>query len=363
MSLSVLMTTDTVGGVWTYTCELVRALAPFGVDVTIATMGREPNESQRREAAALSNARLVASKFALEWMPDPWPDVDRAAGWLLELAARARPDIVHVNGYAHAALPFDVPVISVAHSCVCSWFRAVRRAPAPPEWNEYRRRVTAGLMAADRVVAPTHAIARAVIAEYGIQPDVRVIANGRAGAMWSPGAKEPFVLSAGRMWDEAKGLPLLAGAAARVSWPIRVAGPIEGPGGIVQMAPSSIDLLGELSPGELAEWMRRAAIYALPARYEPFGLTAVEAALSGCALVLGRIDSLHEIWGDSAVYVGTDDPDALAAVLDTLAQDPLRRRALAASARTRAAMLTPARMAASYHALYTELVGAETEVA
>ncbi len=32
----------------------------------------------------------------------------------------------------------------------------------------------------------------------------------------------------------------------------------------------------------------------LPARYEPFGLSVLEAALSGCALVLGDIPSLRE---------------------------------------------------------------------
>ena len=62
-------------------------------------------------------------------------------------------------------------------------------------------------------------------------------------------------------------------------------------------------MLGRLSAGELADWYARAAIYALPARYEPFGLSALEAALSGCALVLGDIPSLREIWGDAALFV------------------------------------------------------------
>ncbi|NVB79056.1 MAG: glycosyltransferase family 4 protein [Kofleriaceae bacterium] len=357
------MTADTVGGVWTYTCELVRALAPFGVDVTIATMGREPTTAQRREADALPNARLVSSEFALEWMRDPWRDVDSAGEWLCGVARHLQPDIVHVNGYAHAGLRFDAPVVCVAHSCVCSWHRAVRGQAAPAEWNEYRRRVTMGLFSADRVVAPTHALARMVKAEYGAELDIRVIANGRDPDLWTTGPKEPFVLSAGRLWDEAKGLQMLDAAAARVSWPIYVAGPTEGPRGFDCISTGGVAMLGELDRESLAGWMSRAAIYALPARYEPFGLSVVEAALSGCALVLGRIDSLHEVWGDCAVYVRTDEPDALAAALDTLAQDPLRRRTLAAAARARALQLTPARMATSYHALYTELLGAATEVA
>ena len=36
--MRVLMTADTVGGVWTYALELAGALAPLGVDITLATM-------------------------------------------------------------------------------------------------------------------------------------------------------------------------------------------------------------------------------------------------------------------------------------------------------------------------------------
>src|SRR5690606_15252099 len=101
--------------------------------------------------------------YALEWMPDPWTEVDIAGEWLLELSRTVRPDLVHLNGYTHGALPFPCPVIVVAHSCVLSWWRAVKRSEAPPEWDEYRVRVARGLRGADVVVAPTRAIAREVL--------------------------------------------------------------------------------------------------------------------------------------------------------------------------------------------------------
>ena len=47
-----------------------------------------------------------------------------------------------------------------------------------------------------------------------------------------------------------------------------------------------------LSGEDIRPWFARAGIYALPAVYEPFGLSVLEAALSGCALVLGDIPSL-----------------------------------------------------------------------
>ena len=71
-----------------------------------------------------------------------------------------------------------------------------------------------------------------------------------------------------------------------------------------------VRLLGKLSESELARHYARAAIYCLPARYEPFGLSVLEAALSGCALVLGDIPSLRENWTGAAEFAPPDDASA-----------------------------------------------------
>lgn len=345
--MRILMTADTVGGVWTYALELAAALEPLGVEIVLATMGASVSPPQARQAAGVRNIELVESRYALEWMPDPWHDVDAAGDWLLSLSHDV--DLVHLNGFCHAVLPFGVPVVSVAHSCVVTWFRAVRGCEAPAEWDEYRRRVAAGLAAAGEIVGPTAAILRAILDAHGIATPGRVIWNGRWAGDWKPAAKEPFVLAAGRMWDEAKGLAELVAAAPMLRWPVRVAGPIG------ERPVCSVHQLGVLAPEALADWASRAAIYALPARYEPFGLSIVEAALAGCALVIGDIPSLHEIWGDAALYVTPGDPDALGHAVQALIDDPVRRHRLSAASRGRALALTPARMAEAYRGLYEEL--------
>lgn len=355
------MTADATGASWTYACELIGALHAHGVSVTLATMGAPLSPAQARAAAALPNAEVFESSFRVEWMPDAWGDVDAAGDWLLALAQLVRPDVVHVSGYAHAALPFEAPVVAIAHACVCSWFRAVRGIDAGPAYREYRERARAGLLAADAVVAPTRAILRANLQALHADVAGRVIANGRSRTP-SDVPKEAFVLGAGRLWDEGKGLGDLAACARAVTWPIRVAGPTVAPDGAAAGPGADgmrgVELLGTLSPDALAIWMARAAVFALPARYEPFGLCALEAALAGCALVLGDIEPLREVWGDAAIYVRPGDVDALAFALKALARDPLRRGALAANARTRANRLTPARMATAYRALYDELAAA-----
>jgi glycosyltransferase involved in cell wall biosynthesis len=100
--------------------------------------------------------------------------------------------------------------------------------------------------------------------------------------------------------------------------------------------------LGKLPPREVAELLARASVFAAPARYEPFGLSILEAALAGCALVLGDIPSLREVWGDAALFAAPDDPGP---TLRLVARDDELRHELAARARRRAARYTPQRMA------------------
>jgi len=321
--MKILMTADTIGGVWTYALELAGELHHQGVEVTLATMGDPLRSRQRRDAHAIPSLTLCESTYKLEWMDDPWHDVQEAGDWLLYLEDTVRPDVVHLNGYVHAALPFKAPVMITAHSCVVSWWQAVKKCSPPDSWNAYAHAVRKGIEAADMVVAPTRAMLNTIIANYGSPTRSQVVPNGRRLDVTGTSPKWPFIISAGRLWDEAKNVRLLEEVASRLPWPVWLAGETM----LTQSQPfrrRNVNLLGPLPFPELARWLDRAAIYALPARYEPFGLSVVEAALCGCALVLGDIESLREVWGQAALYVSPDDRDGLAATLQGLIDDPER---------------------------------------
>lgn len=353
----VLMTVDTVGGVWTHGLDLAEQLARRGVAVTLASLGPLPSPAQREAVERLGGVGLEAGDFRLEWMDDPWLDVNAAGEWLLELEARLHPDVVHLNGYTHGALPWRAPVLVGAHSCVSSWFRAVRGEALPPRWDAYRRKVAQGLRGAGCVAAPSGFMLRELRRHYGFSGRGVVIYNGRAPGAGAPREKEPFIFTAGRLWDEAKNAATLDATAREIPWPVIAAGETRAPGG----SEASLDhlvILGRLEAGEVADWMARASVFALPALYEPFGLTPLEAALAGCALVLGDILSLREIWGEAAFFVPPRDTRALARALDLLMSDRELRADYAGRARARAAELTPERMASQYIARYLELVSA-----
>src|SRR6476619_4388959 len=144
-------------------------------------------------------------------------------------------------------------------------------------------------------------------------------------------------------------------------WPIRVAGDVDHPDGrseevTSQTAEQRTKWLGKLSEAQMADWFGRASIYALPAKYEPFGLSVLEAALSGCALVLGDIPSLRENWNGAALFVPPDDADALERASTELIGNERLRNGLAGSAMGRALAFTPERMAAGYLCAYHQLL-------
>jgi glycogen(starch) synthase len=353
--MKVLMTTDAVGGVFTYCVQLASSLAPFGVEVLLASMGRSLAPEQRAQARA-ARAEVVESNFRLEWMDDPWVDVERAGEWLLELERQVRPHLVQVNGYAHAALRWRAPALAVAHSSVCSWWRAVRGERAPARYTRYRDAVARGLAAARATVAPTAAMLSCLSQEYGRIEHGRVIHNGIELPPRCSAVKEPFVLAAGRVWDPAKNIGQLERAAGELDWPVFVAGDGVGPDGREAPALPGLRTLGFLPRAELGRWMQRAAIFALPARYEPFGLSILEAAAARCALVLGDIPSLRELWGDAAVFVDPSDGRGLSSALAGLIADAPRRERLGDRARRRAERYGAAAMGRRYRDLYRALL-------
>jgi glycosyltransferase involved in cell wall biosynthesis len=333
-----LMTADAVGGVWTYALELARGLEPFGVATTIATMGPQPTSHQIAAAAAVPRLELVTSSFRLEWMDGAWADVDAAAAWLLDLEARVRPAVVHLNGYALAARRWRAPVVVAAHSCVSSWAEAVGD-PIDAAWlDRYRFEVSAGLCAADWVIAPSEAMRSLIRRHYGRRTRTSVVANGRDPQRFPPGDKEPLIVAAGRLRDRAKNIEAVAAVAPYLSWPVTMLG--DG------------SATGVVSETELARWLGRAALFVHPARYEPFGLLPLEAALAGCALVLGDIESLREVWDDAAVYVPPDDHRALHAAIEHLIARPSVLADCARRARRRALLYSTERMAVRYWNIY-----------
>jgi glycosyltransferase involved in cell wall biosynthesis len=347
----VLITLDAVGGVWRYAIDVARGLESHGVDCLLVGFGPPPDAAQR---AQCGRGELVWTHEPLDWTVSHGAALDRGTAILARLARDWNADILHLNLSSQACgLPDLCPVVVASHSCVPTWWRAVQGTDLPGEWAWQIERNQAGLQRADAIVVPSRSHAAALNAVYNQLLPLHVIHNATAVEP-ADQPKESVILSAGRWWDPGKNGAVLDEAAATLSWPVVLAGPLHGPNG-QHAAFRNVRTPGALPHPDLLALMRRSPIFAAPSRYEPFGLAVVEAALSGAALVLADIPTFRELWGGAALFVSPDDSDGWSVVLNELAEDTVLRGQLSAAAGVRARQFTRSRQSAQLYALYSTL--------
>jgi glycosyltransferase involved in cell wall biosynthesis len=360
--MHVLITTDTVGGIWTYTQELVKALIGRGNAVTLVSVGKLPKPDQTSWAQSFDELDYRPTDYRLEWMEVAQRDIEESRSYLEMVVREVKPDILHLNQYCYSDVAPGIPRIVVAHSDVVSWWVAVHgREPDESPWIRwYRETVTRGLDHADVVVAPSQWMLDQVWTYYTHARAGQVIYNGRDPDLFGGSSpKENFVLTAGRLWDEGKQVALLVEGQQAV--PIHIAGSLEHPhranSGSEKSASTNVHFIGEQSQEQMQQWFSRAGIYAATSCYEPFGLAPLEAALSQCALVANDTPTFHEIWEDTAMYFRRNDPGDLTALIRKLARDEgLRRRSGTRAYERACERYTTEKMVDQYERLYENVM-------
>ena len=353
----ILMTVDAIGGVWTYAIDLAAALAPLGFDCVLALLGPPPTAEQRRAVAGIAGARLLTTDVALDWLAPDSSTVVRGGAAIAAIARAERADLVHLNQPALAAsVRFPGPVVVAAHSCVATWWDAAGTGGRlPPDLAWQTELFTAGLRAADAIVCPSAAHAEAVRRRYDLTATPAVVHNGRSALPIASAAMHDFAFTAGRLWDGGKDIATLDRAAQRLGIPFKAAGPIAAPGGAA-IPVEHLHLLGTLGVAALADCLAARPVFISAARYEPFGLAVLEAALAGCALVLSDIPTFRELWDGAATFVPAGDDAGFAAAIEAIVGDVPSRLVRGDLARRRAAQFSPRRMAAATAAIYRKLL-------
>lgn len=363
--MHVLMTADTLGGVWTYVRELATELVRRSVRVTLVSFGEIPTLEQTQWIDALDLLDYRPTGFKLEWMQEFDDDLAASAEYVRMVIDEVQPDLLHFNQYFYGALDFERPAIVVAHSDVVSWWQAVHRTD-PPEssWiRNYRRIVSCGLAGADVVVVPSFASLGELETNFVRPHRAQVIHNGRNPALFNPHqTKENYAASVGRVWDLGKNAALLT--KIETPWPIYVAGDNTNPDLTVKptalhIGEGRVVFRGVMTEHQLRSLYAGASIYIATSQYEPFGLAPLEAALSRCAILASDIPTFREIWGDNAIYFRNNDRESLEASLFGLCADPAEIKALGTRALAHARRhYSSTRMADEYLALYQSMIPA-----
>jgi glycogen synthase len=363
----VLVTADTISGSWTYTRELVTGLVTRGVRVTLVSFGEVPLPEQTSWMDLLHGLEYRPTAFRLEWMDEAPDDLLDSSQFLASVVREVRPDILHLHQFCHGNLPVDIPRVVMAHGDIMSWTQAVQGcSPRPTRWLKwYRDTIIRGISTADAVVAPSAWMLATIRANYTRPRREAVIYPGRNPIFFNPYVtKDDSVLSVGRLVDAGKQVFLLTqhpqpfsvcivGAEQTVPLPrVPIRADVK-----VSTDQSCVAIRGPQTEAQLRALYSRAAVYAATARYEPLGMSALDAAFSRCAIVANDIPAFREVWGDAALYFRTNDARSLADTLSQLDSDRDLRKAYSDRAYTRAReRFTTKRMIDDYLALYRSLL-------
>ncbi len=299
-----------------------------------------------------SRVRLIETDLALEWQDPEGQNISDARRVLAGLEAKLRPDLVHLNSFREASFGWRAPIVRRG-----PFLRSLLGAGLP------RHRVAGGATMAplqrtgrcssrrcSSLGVPEPVASTSEIAEiYRPRSPGAVIWNGIAPG-GAGGRKQDLIFAAGRLWDRAKNIEALAAAAPGLPWPVQVAGPADA-------SPSAaVSWLGQLPHEVMRAHLQHAAIFVSPALYEPFGLSVLEAAAAGCALVLSDIPTFRELWSGAALFVDPADRHALHRALVHLCTDERERTRLQRAAYEHSLTYSLARMTSAYLRLYEGLL-------
>ncbi len=337
--MKILMTSVAAGGLWSYTVDLLRELGALGCELDLAVLGGDIGEARRIEAERLTNV-------VVHQPPRAAARGRRLHEWLARLAAASAPDLLHLNDFTSGTHAFQIPAVLVAHDA----------GPAAR-----RRSVVESVERADHVIATTESGLRELLERYpeaDAEGRETIIRHGVDPHRWPMGQRrEAFVLASGALGDADSKLETLVRAARGLGHPVVIAGARpRGRDRAATQRSANLVLPGPLPRERFGAYCRRAAVYAHPARRAPFGFAVLEAALSGCALVLGDIAPLRELWDGAARFVEPGDESALAATLSELLGDSDEAAKLGLAARARALQYGARRMALAYIGVYADML-------
>jgi glycosyltransferase involved in cell wall biosynthesis len=315
-------------GIGTYIRGVLQELAAGGDDTYVAFA---PQRLAHLLPAGVEHAIVDAPHYSLRELLI----LGRAVG-------RAKLDLFHAPHYVVplTSVPFVVTIHDLIHL----------RNPNPIARLYSRQMIGRAVRRSRRVLTVSDAVKREIVSTFGCSDDhVVVTPNGVRTPFSDHGAKAEgrYFLYAGNDKPH-KNVDVLIDAFSR----------IDGASLVLTGAPferfksrDGVVVTGFVDDAELASLYRGALALVMPSREEGFGLPALEAIASGCAVITSNAAALVEITGDAALHVDANAA-SLADAMTRLASDESLRRALASRGIARAKHFTWTRCAELTRAAY-----------
>lgn len=312
-------------GGFVYDCRIIRELERLGWQVDVLDLGSGfpfPSAEQRRSATAQLMAVSPGCPILVDGL---------AYGVLADTATQ---------------VSLEHPLIAVVHHPL-----ALESGLSTAMANELRASERAALAVSRRVVVTSRLTARVLAADYNVAMErITVAIPGNDPVAAANGSDDGLVrlLSVGAVVPR-KGFDVLIAALATLTelpWQLTIAGDrTRDPRAAAQLdidiarngLSTRVTVLGTVTRVRLAELYAAADLFALPSRFEGYGMAISEAIGHGLPAIGTTNAAIQEtIPPGTCVVVAPDDPAALAAALRRLIESKDERRQMAAAARAAA---------------------------
>ncbi|HSX42056.1 MAG TPA: glycosyltransferase family 1 protein [Candidatus Saccharimonadales bacterium] len=314
---------------------------PTGTEYYSREIIRAILELDRRNQYRLYAHKMPDSSFG-EYSNVEWKIIPPGRLWSqLKLAAelkKSSPDVLFVPAHVVPLLS-NVPTVVTIHGLEFLY--------APQNYGHRERAylkfsTASSISKARQVIAPSHWTKQDILKHYHCPAGkITVIAeaynkelyntNGEAGER---PIKEPYIFSLSRL-EERKNQALLVEAFALLR---KEKGDVKlvlggKPGYGFEKIRAKIDALpatirdsvllpGYLSETDAANYLRHAAVFAYPSKYEGFGIPMLEAFGSGTPVVASNASCLPEVAGEAAVLLPPDNALSWAAAFSRILHQP-----------------------------------------
>jgi glycosyltransferase involved in cell wall biosynthesis len=333
-------------GIGRYYVEMASSLATAGLphDYTIAAPRERDDPTWLPPGLSRTVIPGPRKALAMAWALVGRPHLDGALG---------RPDLVHAL-HPYTATPTRAPLVTTIHDLMPvqhrSWY------PRRESWL-FGRGVAHARDHARLVIADAEHGAAQLVAEAGIErsrirvvhlaageefrarPDEATVASVCARHGVEPGR---YVIAVGQITTR-KNPTVVLRALARLD-PALLGTPgllLAGPSGVgAAEIQAEVDRLGLGASVRFGGYVPREDLPTLvggslalvhPSRDEGFGFTPLEAMAAGVPALASASGALPEVLGAAGVLLDPDDPDAWAAAITAVAEQPEHRAALVAA--------------------------------